>query len=726
MTFVSIIIPFNKPERYLKDCLDSILEQQLTDYEIILVLNGVREDLSELRDSFGDRLNIKAMEFPQEIEVGKARNIGLDMAEGNYIYFIDSDDYLYEDALNRLIDAAKRTGADFVNGERIRTPFIRQRFNEELEKPNVNPLRGNEDDMNFSIRLLVGDKTDGHEFFSSLHSLIKRDRIANIRFNESERYFTDYDFMLNVLDNIESFCGVENAIYAKRIRDDSVNVPSLNQEIEETDFSLFLKQYPPVRDFIDSRSKKQFEVLKEYLIGKLHKFYYHSFSHEVVSNEDERWSTSYINDMAEIAKDFDSEKLSWKEKSEIKALTQNDISKYLKLVNFRYGYVNLKKMIKEPWRVKKAIYDYHYNRKNVRKNKILFESFYGRYYSDSPKYIYEYLNEYHGDDFEMVWVVDNEGIEIPGNPKKVKRLSLDYYNHLAQSEYYVFNTRHSATITKKPDQKFICTWHGTPLKRLGFDIDNLYINNPNVKHVYKRDSKMWDYMISPNRYTTDILRSAFAYDGEIIESGYPRNDILYNADSSKVDRIKESLSLPKDKKIILYAPTWRDDEQIDATLVNFSLKLDLEKLRERFSDDYIILLRMHYFVANKLNLDNMKGFAFDVSDYEDIAELYLISDILITDYSSVFFDFANLERPMLFFTYDLEKYEQVLRGFYIDIHEDIPGPLLKTNDEVIDAIANIDAIADEYREKYAEFYQRFCSIDDGNASKRIYERIWKS
>ncbi|MDO5815961.1 MAG: CDP-glycerol glycerophosphotransferase family protein, partial [Methanobrevibacter sp.] len=135
-------------------------------------------------------------------------------------------------------------------------------------------------------------------------------------------------------------------------------------------------------------------------------------------------------------------------------------------------------------------------------------------------------------------------------------------------------------------------------------------------------------------------------------------------------------------------------------------------------------IRTHYFISNNLDLSKFKDFAFDVSGYEDIAELYLISDILITDYSSVFFDYANLKRPILFYTYDLDKYSNLLRGFYLDIHNDVPGPLLFTTSEVIDAIENIDDVSRQYNEKYEEFYNRFCYIDDGNASKRIVEKIW--
>ena len=222
------------------------------------------------------------------------------------------------------------------------------------------------------------------------------------------------------------------------------------------------------------------------------------------------------------------------------------------------------------------------------------------------------------------------------------------------------------------------------------------------------------------------MKSCFAYPRDILESGYPRNDILYNATDSQVNQIKENLSIPNDKKIILYAPTWRDDEFYDTGYIKFTLKLELDKLKEAISDEYIVLVRTHYFISNNLDLTPYEGFAFDVSSYNDIAELYLISDMLITDYSSVFFDFANLKRPILYYTYDLDKYEGMLRGFYIDIHEEVPGPLLFTTEEVIDSIKNIDEINDKYKEKYDKFYETYCNVDDGNASKRIVEAVWKN
>lgn len=135
----------------------------------------------------------------------------------------------------------------------------------------------------------------------------------------------------------------------------------------------------------------------------------------------------------------------------------------------------------------------------------------------------------------------------------------------------------------------------------------------------------------------------------MIESGYPRNDFLHNDNNNEtITAIKRRLNLPEDKKIILYAPTWRDDQFYAKGRYKFDLDLDLHKLREELGDEYLVILRMHYLVAENFDLGPFEGFAYDFSAHEDIRELYMISDLLITDYSSVFFDFANLKRPMLF------------------------------------------------------------------------------
>src|SRR5699024_2087085 len=298
--------------------------------------------------------------------------------------------------------------------------------------------------------------------------------------------------------------------------------------------------------------------------------------------------------------------------------------------------------------------------------------------------------------------------------------------YLARAKYWVSNSRLPVQLTKRKENIYLQTWHGTPLKRLVFDMDDVYSADPNYKKNFYIQSRRWDYLSSPNEYSSNIFQRAFVYNKEMLEFGYPRNDILYKGNNNKeIKKIKKKLNIPLNKKVVLYAPTWRDDDYIARGKYNFSLKLNLEKMQQRLGDDYIVLLRMHYFIANSLDISQYEGFAYDVSTYDDIEELYLASDLLITYYSSVFFDYANLKRPIIFFTYDLEKYRDTLRGFYLDIESEVPGPLLKTSDEVIDAIETIETVKEEYEEIYDAFYKRFCLWDDGKASEKTVNKVFK-
>lgn len=363
----------------------------------------------------------------------------------------------------------------------------------------------------------------------------------------------------------------------------------------------------------------------------------------------------------------------------------------------------------------------------AKQNLIIFESFLGKQYSDNPRAIYEYLKE-HNPEYEMVWSVDprfEKGFLDKGVPY-VRRFSIKWLFLMAQARFWVTNSRMPLWIPKPKHTTYLQTWHGTPLKKLVFDMKEVRMpgtTTEDYKQHFYQESRNWDYLISPNRYSTEIFRRAFKFEKEVIESGYPRNDIFYKRERDVIaKRFKETHQLPKDKKIILYAPTWRDNQYYQVGKYKMDLNLDLAQLEKELGDEYIIILRMHYLVAENFNLDAFKGFAYDFSKHEDIQELYIISDLLITDYSSVFFDYANLKRPMIFFTYDLDEYEEDIRGFYFNLAEKAPGPLVKTTEEVIKAIK-------EYKEntffsdKMEEFYQRFCYLEDGHAAERVVKEV---
>nr|WP_279401987.1 CDP-glycerol glycerophosphotransferase family protein [Piscibacillus salipiscarius] len=361
-------------------------------------------------------------------------------------------------------------------------------------------------------------------------------------------------------------------------------------------------------------------------------------------------------------------------------------------------------------------------------NLVIFESFHGKQYSDSPRAIYEYMKKHHPE-ARLIWSVDRrytrlfEELNLPF----VQRFTPKWFWLMPRAQYWVNNVRLPNWLPKPKKTQYIQTWHGTPLKRLGTDIEEVRMpgtTTEKYKRNFVNEAKNWDYLVSPNAYSTEIFKRAFDYKGHMIESGYPRNDFLINHTKNDVDTIKKQLNIPADKKVILYAPTWRDDEYYRVGQYKFDIKLDLHKLKSTIGDDYVILLRMHYLIAENIELSSFEGFAYDVSNHLDIRELYVISDMLITDYSSVFFDYANLRRPMIFYVYDLEKYKDQLRGFYFNLEENAPGPLTRTTDEVLKEIQEY-AEQDEPAEHFEQFYKKFCYLEDGRSAEQVVNTFYK-
>lgn len=365
----------------------------------------------------------------------------------------------------------------------------------------------------------------------------------------------------------------------------------------------------------------------------------------------------------------------------------------------------------------------------VKKDLVVFESNVGKSVSDSPKVIYDKLKEY-SDAYQIVWVSNPQFPFNDPNVIRVKRLSPEYYHYLSRAKYWVNNQNFPHYITKPKDTIYIQTWHGTPLKKMLNDVESFEGRDANYKNRVNNAIKHWDYLVSPSPYASRCFRSAFEFQKEILEVGYPRNDIFYNEDivyiNNKKEKIKQRLGIQDERKIILYAPTFRDDEVNKAKKHIINLQIDLQQMKEKLSKDYILILRPHIIISNSLQLDSsLDNFVINGNKYNDISDLFLITDICITDYSSVMFDFANTKKPMLFFTYDLEHYRDSLRGFYFDFENEAPGPLIKTNDSLIKSIENIEQIQQQYQMKYEKFYDKFCSYEKGTAAQSIIHNFFK-
>lgn len=369
---------------------------------------------------------------------------------------------------------------------------------------------------------------------------------------------------------------------------------------------------------------------------------------------------------------------------------------------------------------------------------IIFTSFNGKSYSCSPKAIYEeMLRDKKFEDYKFVWgfkeVEEHKWLENNRDTKVVKFMSKEYQKCMAAAKYWIFNYRPRDYIFPRKEQIFVECWHGTPLKRLGYDLehtDNAMNSKQEIRKKYKLDAKKFKYFISPSKFASEKFISAwnlkeFKKEDVIIEQGYPRNDFLYNYTENDVKKIKKKLGIENDKrKIILYAPTWRDNQHTATIGYTYKTEVDFDKMKKNLEKDYIILFRAHYLVSNSFEFDKYTNFIYDVSKVDDINELYIISDILITDYSSVFFDYANLKKPIVFYMYDLEAYRDDIRGFYFDISE-LPGPIVRTEDELINKIEFLTKNF-KYDEKYKKFNETYNYLDDGNASKRVIKEFMEN
>jgi len=348
---------------------------------------------------------------------------------------------------------------------------------------------------------------------------------------------------------------------------------------------------------------------------------------------------------------------------------------------------------------------------------VLFDSWRGKY-ADSPRAISEELHRRNGP-YRHVWVVENEDDPmLPAWAEPVRPNSRQHLAALGRAQYIVANSGMPIYWRKKPGQRYLQTWHGTPLKKVAFDIERpqmadarRYLRN------FARDVGYWDLLLSQNPFSTATLRQAFKYTGPVLESGYPRNDLLSSPDAGNArEETRRRLGLRDGERAILYAPTWRDNAV-------FELELDLGGLAERLGPQTRFLLRAHNSVARTVE-EQSHPQVIDVSAVPDVRELLTAADVLVTDYSSVMFDFAITGRPIVLFAYDLEHYRDTLRGLYLDLEREAPGPLLRTAEELFVTLERLGAQNGAVTPEYRHFRDEYAPFDDGSAAARTVEAFF--
>lgn len=369
---------------------------------------------------------------------------------------------------------------------------------------------------------------------------------------------------------------------------------------------------------------------------------------------------------------------------------------------------------------------------------IIFDAFNGRSYNCSPKAIYEsLLADRRFNDCTFIWVFqqpEHYKHLKSARTRLVKYGSKEYYEAYAHAGTWIVNAKIPLEIPKRRGQTLVQCSHGTPFKRLRADVvkgtENAIDSYKDMLRKSRIDTLRYDYFVTPSQFTSRCFSSAFQLkelgkEDIILEVGYPRNDRLHSYTESETTEIKQNLNIPLNKKVLLYAPTWRDDQFENGTGFVYEPPFDIAYLREQLGDEYVILFRAHYLIAKTFDFSGYKGFMYNVSDIDDVNDLYIISDVLVTDYSSVFFDYANLRRPMLFYMYDKEHYQKDLRGFYLPL-EAVPGDIVTTQRQLVDKLQDLNAYAKRTAKTVEQFSKEYNYLDDGHAAERVIERVFTS
>jgi len=340
-------------------------------------------------------------------------------------------------------------------------------------------------------------------------------------------------------------------------------------------------------------------------------------------------------------------------------------------------------------------------------NAVFFESFYGQTAGCNPRAIDRVLAE-RAPSVTRYWSVTDLSVEVPEGAIAVVEGGPEWWRARAESRILIVNDWLRRRFVRKPGQIVLQTWHGTPLKRLALHRPGFA---PRRMAAVVKESRRWDVLLAQNPYASRILKKAYAFFGKPIwVEGYPRNDVLIDGDPAPV---RKALGIGADERVILYAPTWRDDR---SEMVDF---VDPQLLAEQ--TDSVVLVRGHSRTIRP-GRDHAGARVIDVTGYPETARLLLIADVLVTDYSSVMFDFSVTGRPMFFLVPDLEHYRGELRGFYFDLAERAPGPLVHSQDELVRALDDLE-VPEAFRERYAAWRSQFNRRDDGQAADRVVSRI---
>ncbi|WP_229808189.1 bifunctional glycosyltransferase/CDP-glycerol:glycerophosphate glycerophosphotransferase [Actinomadura livida] len=724
---LSVIVPVHKVQGYIRQCLDSILDPDLPNLEVIAVDDRSPDGCGEILDEFAERdSRVRVRHLEENVGLGHARNVGLDMATGDYVWFFDSDDYATEGAVRAIIDRLEETRPDVLlfdyaraywNG-RVKRSVINHLFREP-PAPDVFTLE--ERPSVLEMMMTAWNKAIRREF------LLEQD----LRF--SGGYYEDLNVTYPILMAAERLSLLDRVCYIYRQR----RRGAITRTTGAKHFDAFA-QYDRVFDFMDrlgskadpfrplmfdrtiwhllviiERGDRVHDADNERFFAEMSKTYakYEPEGHEPPDPEDK----PFLADKHRMIKANDYRGFQRVRAQEAKHKARR---KGHKITRAGRRGVRLSKDL-----AKERPYYRMQRRLPIDENLAVFAAYWFRGYACNPAAIYEKVREL-APHIRPVWVVKPGGRKtMPEGVDYVVFGSADYYRTLARAKYFVNNVNFPDEYVKRPGQVHMMTQHGTPLKKMGLDQMDYPVgaNDMDFKALITRSDR-WDYLLSSNPLSTEAWERGFPCDYEMLEIGYPRNDRLVNAigDEEQRTALRAEFGVPAGATAILYAPTHRDYQR------RYSPMFDIGRVMDQLGDDHVLLLRAHYYykIANlAADMGWPEGRVIDVSRHPSVEDLAIASDALLTDYSSIMFDYANLGKPIVIYANDWETYK-LTRGVNFDLTATPPGVVATTEDELVEAFVSRAAWSDAAAKDLANFKARFCPWDDGHAAERAVRRMF--
>jgi CDP-glycerol glycerophosphotransferase len=722
---ISIILPAYNVQSYLWPCLASILSQASTDIEIVAV-----DDCSP--DASGDILDQCAAEDPrvrvlhleQNGGLGKARNAGLEQARGKYVWFVDSDDWLADGAIASITARLNETHPDVLIFD-----YARAYWNHKIERNTWNYLF--RDPVPPEVFRLHDRPSAMSTMLTAWNKVIRRDFLLDLGVRFGQGYYEDVPVTYPILMAAERISMLDRVCYIYRQRRNG----SITRTTNNKHFGVF-PQYEKVFAFMEKRGS----ALDEFRASMFDRMIWHytiilGLGNRVTTHDRRRFFRKMHEHYRRFRPAADWEipaglfgvryRLiahgAYRTFVMVKAanITQQALRRRLRAGTARARRTAGRARLT-------ALHGYYRMQLHRRldENLAVYAAYWYRGYSCNPAAIYEaacrFVPSVHG-----VWIVQRGAEEsMPAGVDYVYPGTVRYFRVLARSKYLINNVNFPDDIRKRTGSIDLQTQHGTPLKKMGLDLQDYPVgaNKMNFKKLLERCDR-WDFSLSSNRFSTQIFERVYPCDFESLETGYPRNDRLCNATGADVELARTALGVRPGQTTVLYAPTFRDYQR------DLQPMLDLARLARELGPDFVLLVRAHYYYTDSLVASEdalelaQSGRLLDVSGHPSVQDLCLAADVLLTDYSSVMFDYAILDRPIVIYAHDWETYVNC-RGVYLDILMDSPGLVAATPGELVEAFRSGAVRGPEASAARARFRQRFCEFDDGMAAERVVRRVF--